>query len=63
MLKEILTTHALKALDWDINILEVQYYWNVFESLLVRVFDEVAPMTEFIIVIVNLDLLFEVAHW
>ena len=47
MLKEILT-QARKALYWDINILEVQDYWNIFEIILIRVFDKVAPMTEFV---------------
>ena len=37
----------LANVDWDIKIDNVQQYWNVFESLLIKIVDEIVPLTEF----------------
>ena len=37
----------LNEVDWEIDIDEVQEYWNVFESKLIRIVDEIVPLAEF----------------
>ena len=37
----------LNGVDWEIDIDEVQEYWNVFESKLIRIVDEIVPLAEF----------------
>ena len=37
----------LANVDWDIKIDNVQQFWNVFESLLIKIVDEIVPLTEF----------------
>jgi hypothetical protein len=39
---------ALSMLDWNINIENVQEYWNVFENMLIDVVDEIVPLTDFV---------------
>ena len=39
----------LELVDWGISFDSVQSCWNAFESELVRVVDEVAPLVEFLI--------------
>ena len=40
--------------DWDIKIDNVQQYWKVFESLLIKIVDEIVPLTEFSGNIINM---------
>ena len=42
-----LLNSKLANVDWDIKIDNVQQYWNVFESLLIKIVDEIVPLTEF----------------
>ena len=35
-------------MDWNINIDNVQKFWNVFENNLIRVVDEIVPLTDFV---------------
>ena len=35
----------LAAIDWRIEIDNVQQYWNVFENLLINIIDEIVPRT------------------
>ena len=37
----------LASVDWNINISDVQQYWNMFEHLLINVVDEIVPMAVF----------------
>ena len=37
----------LNEVDWDIDIDEVQEYWNVFESKLIKIVDAIVPLAEF----------------
>ena len=37
----------LSNINWDIDVCEVQQFWNVFENLLIKVIDEIVPMTVF----------------
>ena len=37
----------LNGVDWNIGIDDVQNFWNEFESKLVRIIDEIAPMATF----------------
>ena len=37
----------LENVNWDINVNDIQGYWNVFESLLIKIVDEVAPLVDF----------------
>ena len=34
-------------MDWNIQINDVQEFWNAFESLLIKIVDEIVPLTEF----------------
>ena len=38
----------LRSVDWNINIDNVQEFWNVFENNLIRVVDEIVPLTDFV---------------
>ena len=40
-------THMLSRIDWNIDIIDVQQYWNVFENKLINVVDEIVPLVEF----------------
>ena len=44
--KDLLNT-KLAGVDWNINISDVQQYWNMFENLLINVVDEIVPMAVF----------------
>ena len=44
--KDLLNT-KLASVDWNINIADVQQYWNVFENLLVKIVDEIVPLAVF----------------
>jgi hypothetical protein len=37
----------LSKINWDINVVDVQQYWNVFENMLIEVVDKLAPLTKF----------------
>ena len=37
----------LSSINWDIDVCEVQQFWNIFENLLIKVVDEIIPMTVF----------------
>ena len=37
----------LSNINWDIDVCEVQQFWNVFENLLIKVVDDIVPMTVF----------------
>ena len=37
----------LSNINWDIDVCDVQQFWNVFENLLIKVVDEIVPMTVF----------------
>ena len=34
-------------MDWNIDIEDVQDFWNVFENKLIKIVDEIVPMTQF----------------
>ena len=38
---------ALSLIDWSNNLMEVQSVWNDFETELIRVVDNLVPLTEF----------------
>ena len=38
----------LSSVDWNINIDNVQEFWNVFENNLIRVVGEIVPLTDFV---------------
>ena len=44
--KELLNV-KLAEVDWNIQIDDVQEFWNAFESLLIKIVDEIVPLTEF----------------
>ena len=37
----------LSGVNWNIDIDNVQEYWNVFENKLIKVVDELVPLTSF----------------
>ena len=39
---------ALSVLDWNIQIENVQDFWNVFENMLINVVDAIVPLTDFV---------------
>ena len=45
--KEVLN-EKLSSMDWNINIDNVQEFWNVFENNLIRVVGEIVPFTDFV---------------
>ena len=38
---------ALSLIDWSNNLMEVQSVWNDFETKLIRVVDNLVPLTDF----------------
>ena len=44
--KEILC-NKLSAVDWDMDVVGVQEYWNVFENKLINVIDDIVPLVVF----------------
>ena len=38
----------LSILDWNINVDDVQEYWNIFENMLIDVIDNLAPLITFV---------------
>ena len=45
--KEILT-NKLTSVDWKIEIDDVQQYWNVFESKLIKIIDYIVPLVDYV---------------
>ena len=45
--KEVLN-EKLSSMDWNINIDNMQEFWNVFENNLIGVVDEIVPLTDFV---------------
>ena len=37
----------LASVDWDFGIENVQDFWNVFENKLIKIIDELVPLTQF----------------
>jgi hypothetical protein len=37
----------LSLVDWNINVPNVQQFWNIIETKLLSVFDAIAPYTKF----------------
>ena len=44
--KELLKV-KLARVDWNINIDDVQQYWNVFQNVLINIIDEMVPLVNF----------------
>ena len=44
--KELLND-KLSSVDWNINIDDVQEFWNRFENMLIKIVDEIVPLIEF----------------
>ena len=42
-----LLNEKLSSVDWNIDIEDVQDFWNVFENKLIKIVDEIVPMTQF----------------
>ena len=40
--------NKLTGVDWKIEINDVQQYWNVFESKLIKIIDDIVPLVDYV---------------